>query len=83
MDIEKLNWIKGGKYRSIILKLLSKNPMLPSEIAAALSITRASSSRILRSMEREGLVERTKSRTRTITYFLTKDAYDILQNLQE
>jgi DNA-binding MarR family transcriptional regulator len=78
MDIEKVNWVKGGKYRAVILKLLAENPQLPSEIASSLSLARASVSRILRGMEKEGLVARTKSRTRTITYYLTDDAKMLL-----
>ncbi len=80
--VEQLNWVKGGKYRALILKLLAESPMLPSEIASSLEVARASVSRILRGMEREGLVAKTRSRTRTITYYLTDDAKAILPQIE-
>nr|MDO8132644.1 MarR family transcriptional regulator [Candidatus Njordarchaeum guaymaensis] len=78
MNLEKLNWVRGGKYRGPVLRLLEKNPMLPSEVASVLKLSRASASRILRSMEREGLIGRTKSTTRTVTYFLIEEGRQLL-----
>jgi len=83
MNLEKVNWVRGGKYRATILQLLQKRPMLPSEVASVLRLSRASASRILRSMEREGLIGRTKSTTRTVTYFLLKEGKQLLLCLND
>ena len=83
MDLEKINWVKGGKYRIEILKLLSEKPMLPSEIAFTISLSRQSVSRILRSMENEKLIGKTYSKTRTISYFLLDSGLEILRELQK
>ena len=83
MDLEKINWVKGGKYRIEILKLLSEKPMLPSEIAFTISLSRQSVSRILRSMENEKLIGKTRSKTRTISYFLLDSGLETLSELQK
>jgi DNA-binding MarR family transcriptional regulator len=81
MDLEKLNWIKGGKHRGSILLLLNKNPMLPSEIAYALSLSRASVSRTLSELLKKGLIQKAKSNTRTVTYFITNSAKDLIPDI--
>ena len=83
MDLEKINWVKGGKYRIEILKLLLEKPMLPSEIAFALSISRQSISRILRAMENEKLIGKVGSKSRTVSYFLLDSGLETLKEVQK
>ena len=81
MSVEEVNWLKSGKYRIPILRLLSKKAMLPSEIAVELSINRASVSRILGDLRGEGMVKSTKGRTRTITYQATEKGLGLVEEL--
>ncbi len=83
MNVGKFNWLKGGKYRIPILRLLKSGPMLPSEIATALSVARSSVSRVLTPMVELGLIERSDSGTRTVSYYLTQEAKELLKFLEE
>lgn len=80
--IETINWIKSGKYRTKILVLLSKKPMLPSEMSKSLQINRVSISRILKDLQSKNLVDFVGQNTRTKTYFLTENAKKILEELK-
>lgn len=71
MDISLITWLKDGEYRQRILTLLSKENLLPSEIAIKLQINRASVSRILRDLKGKKLVEEISSSGRTKSYILT------------
>ncbi len=83
MDLELINWIRGGRYRIRILQLLYQRPMLPSEIADQLGITRSSVSRMLKDLHIRGLVSCIDAGSRTRTYFLQQRALDILRDLEQ
>jgi DNA-binding transcriptional regulator GbsR (MarR family) len=78
MSTELINWLRDGRYRLKILNLLVSRPMLPSEIAKALDISRSSVSRILKGLRDRGLVKTIHGRTRTITYVATDSALKVL-----
>lgn len=73
MDVELQNWLRSGKYRVEVLKLLYEKPYLPSELAKELSVHRSSMARILSDLLKERLVSRTVKNTKTKTYFLTQE----------
>jgi DNA-binding MarR family transcriptional regulator len=79
MDVELINWLKNGKYRIKTLYLLSAKPMLSSELAKKLNISRAAMSRILRGLKERGLVFAVSGKTRTVTYVLTEKGLEILK----
>jgi len=76
-------WIKDGKYRHLILKSLSEDSMISSEIAKKLGTHRSSTSRILRALKGKGLVGSAKSGSRTILYSLTKTGADLLRAVKQ
>jgi len=82
MSIELVNWLKDGKYRIPILKLLQDKNYLSSELAEKLNINRASMSRILRALRKKGLVRSISSDSRTVTYLLTKKGEETLKDLK-
>jgi len=77
-----VNWLKGGKYRIKVLRILEEQPALPSELAKNLNISRVSVSRILRDLKQERLLEETVKRSRTRTYFLTKKGRGLLGEIK-
>ena len=81
MSVEDINWLKSGKYRILVLRLLAEQPMLPSELASEMSLHRVSVSRILTDLRVKGLVTRTRGRTRTTTYQVTELAIQLLHEL--
>ncbi len=82
MTLELLNWVKDGKYRILILKVLSKRSLLSSELASELNIHRSSTSRILKVMEQKGLVMSVTGSSRTVTYVITNLGKNILEGLK-
>ena len=80
MSLELITWLKDGKYRIRILKLLRNNIMIPSEIAEKLSLNRASISRILRQLKEKNLVKSTSAGSRTISYEISKLGIEVLNN---
>lgn len=82
MDLKLINWVKDGPYRITTLNLLSSKPMLPSELAAKLDINRASMSRILRDLNKGGLVTKILSNSRTITHKITPKGRKLLQSIE-
>lgn len=79
MKLEKIAFLKDGKYRIAILKELSESPKLPSEIAFKLNISRASLSRILRTLKEKGMVESHSKNSRTIVYSISIEGVDTLR----
>ena len=82
MSIELTNWLKDGKYRIPILKLLQSKNYLSSELAKKLNINRASMSRILKALRKKGLVKYISGRSRTVTYLITKKGREVLKKLK-
>ena len=80
MSLEIITWLKDGKYRIKILKLLNKQIMIPSEIADKLNLNRASVSRILKQLKEKELVKSTSAGSRTISYEISKKGIEILEN---
>lgn len=83
MNLSDLNWVKDGKYRILVLKILKNKNLISSELANELNINRASMSRILKAMVDKDLVYPTKSNSRTVTYSITKKGIEILQEMKE
>ena len=83
MDIELLNWLKDGKYRITILKLLNNNPLLSSELANKLELNRASMSRILGDLKSMDLVKPNSNKSRTVTYTLTQKGLTIINEINK
>lgn len=79
MKLERVAFLKDGKYRIAILKELSGSPKLPSEIAFKLNISRASISRILKSLKEKGMVESHSEDSRTIVYSISKEGLNTLK----
>lgn len=71
IEREIIVWLKDGKYRVKILKLLENNPLLSSEIAEQLKTHRSSTSRVLHKLKDYGLIESVSSSSRTIEYNIT------------
>ena len=76
-------WLKDGKYRVKILKILENNPLLSSEIAERLKIHRSSTSRVLNKLKGYGLIESTSSKSRTVEYHITEIGERILKNFSD
>ena len=74
-----MNWLFSGTYRIEVLKILSKKPNIPSEIAKELEIHRSSITRILNDLVSEGLISKTNKSAKTTTYFLTERGETILK----
>ncbi len=72
VDLRTYSWIMGGKHRQKILSILYQNPLLPSEIASKLQISRSMVSRELNLMKQKNLVESFKSDSKTVVYVLTE-----------
>lgn len=81
MDLILTNWIKDGKYRIAVLKMLVNSNLLSSELASKLEINRTSMSRILRDLKNKGLVKQTAGESRTITYSITASGKKALEEL--
>ena len=79
--IELINWLRDGKYRIKILRMLSIRPMLPSEIAEELEVTRSSISRILGDLEEKGLISQANTNSRTRTRYLLELGRVILEKM--
>ena len=75
---EIIVWLKDGKYRIKILKLLNIESLLPSEIAQNLQTHRSTISRTLKQLKKEGLVDRVSSVSRTKEYYITEKGKKIL-----
>ena len=82
MNLEIITWLKDGRQRTAILKVLSNESYLPSEIANKLSLNRASVSRILRQLKEKELVDIVTGGGRTRSYFLTKNGLTCLRQLK-
>lgn len=80
MDIDIINWVKDGKYRIKVLKLLQEKTHISSELAIKLNVNRASMSRILRDLKNKGLVSDYSKRTRTVTYTLSILGKRLIEN---
>ena len=57
MDLNKIGFLKDGKYRLKILKEISIAPQLPSELADKLNLKRESVSRILRDLKEKNMMD--------------------------
>ena len=79
MELELTNWLKDGKYRLAVLKLIAQESLLSSELAVKLNLNRASMSRILRNLKDKGLVDAITSGSRTVTYVITKRGKEALK----
>ncbi|MBA7539580.1 hypothetical protein ES705_31860 [subsurface metagenome] len=79
METELITWLKDGRYRIKTLQLLSKKPLLSSELAEELHINRASMSRVLRDLETKELVLAISGKSRTVTYIIEKKGKEILE----
>ena len=75
---EVVVWLKDGKYRVKILKILEKGPLLSSEIAESLKTHRSSTSRVLNKLKDYNLIESISSKSRTIEYSITEKGKKIL-----
>lgn len=73
MKFETIAFLKDGKYRIAVLKELNESPKLPSEIALKLNISRASISRILKTLKDSGMVESHSKNGRAIVYSITEE----------
>ena len=82
MELEIINWIKDGKYRTKALEILSCQPLLSGELANKLDINRASMSRILKLLKERGIVSPISSNSRTVTYILTKKGEKLLKKIK-
>jgi DNA-binding MarR family transcriptional regulator len=71
MSVESINWLKDSKYRVEVLKLLSNNSYISSELADKLSINRASMSRILKKLKEKKFVKGISGNSRTTSYIIT------------
>ena len=78
MGLELINWLKDGKYRIKVLGILSKRSLLSSELAQELGINRASMSRILKNMKMNEVITSTTSRSRTVTYSITRKGKELM-----
>lgn len=83
MDLNLIVFLKDGKYRIEILKLLSKQHYLPSELATKLNINRASISRILKDLKDKELIISSSNNSRTIIYSITDLGKKILDEVKE
>ena len=81
--LDLLNWTKDGRYRSKIVLLLGKKPLLSSELASELDINRASMSRILKQLKEKKIVEFIASGSRTRTYVLTTGGKKLYQFIKD
>ena len=82
MSVGLVNWLKDGKYRIQVLRLLQDKNYLSSEIAEKLNVNRASMSRILRVLKKKGLVKSISEGSRTVTYLITKKGEEALNGLR-
>tara|TARA_Y100000310_G_C20032413_1_gene512400 strand:+ start:37 stop:285 length:249 start_codon:yes stop_codon:yes gene_type:complete len=80
MDVDLLCFLKDGKYRIKVLKLLDEKPMLSSELANILNVNRASMSRILKVLKEKDLVVSNSNKTRTVIYSLSNSGKKIIKN---
>lgn len=81
VELKLANWLKDGKYRLSVLKLLALENLLSSELASKLNLNRASMSRILRNLKEKELVDVITSGSRTVTYVITKKGKEALKSV--
>jgi len=79
IEREIIVWLKDGKYRVKILKILENTPLLSSEVAEQLKTHRSSTSRVLNKLKEYGLIESVSSSSRTIEYNITEKGKRILK----
>ena len=79
-SIRLISWLLGSRYRVEVLKLLSIRPMLPSEIAYELGLSRSSVSRILRDLAESELVYYAQS-SRVRLYFIAEKGKEAIEEL--
>ena len=72
LEREIIVWLKDGKYRKTILRLLDNEALLSSEIAEKIKTHRSSTSRLLKKLKSYGLIGSTSSSSRTVEYSLTE-----------
>lgn len=80
-DIKIINWLKDSKYRINILRYLTIQPHLPSELAKKLDTNRSSISRILKGLKKKDLIKGISEESRTISYILTDKGKDIYNQI--
>jgi predicted transcriptional regulator len=80
MDIDLLCFLKDGKYRIKVLKLLDEKPMISSELANIVGVNRTSMSRILKVLKEKNLVISNSNKTRTVIYSLSNLGKKIIKN---
>ena len=79
MSLDTYAWIRGSKYRLLFLRKLANCPKLPSELAEEFNLNRSSVSRTLSELQKRGLVDKTKSPSRTVAYFVTGKGREFLE----
>jgi len=82
MSVGLVNWLKDGKYRISVLRLLQDKNYLSSELAIKLNVNRASMSRILTALRKKDLVKTVSGGSRTVTYLVTKKGEEALRDLR-
>jgi len=78
MSLNTYAWLRGSKYRLLFLRKLANGPLLPSELARTFNINRSSVSRTLSELQERGLVDKSKSSSRTVAYFITDEGKKLL-----
>lgn len=81
-ELELVAWVKGGKNRYDILKLLSNSNYLPSEIAHKLNKHRASISRTMNELVGHKLIFSTAGNSRAKLYSITLAGKKLLEKIK-
>lgn len=83
MDLDTYAWLHSSKYRLSFLRILSLGPMLPSELASRFKINRSSASRTLSELERNGLITKSTTSSRTVAYTATEKGKRLVKHASQ
>ena len=78
---ELVVWVKDGKYRIKILRVLEKDKLISSEIAQKINNHRSTTSRILKNLKDKQLITSINAGSRTIMYFITDLGKEVLKTV--
>ena len=72
---------KDGRQRVAVLRFLSSQSLISSELAERVGVNRASMSRTLTALRMKGLVNSVKGGSRTVSYSITSKGRSVLREI--
>ena len=79
--LDIVTWAKDGRQRVAVLRFLSSQSLISSELAERVGVNRASMSRTLTALRMKGLVNSVKGGSRTVSYSITSKGRSVLREI--